>query len=338
MGKTIVNISRFSIMAVLPLFVVSTVFADLSEESFDSSNCITISDGSMKEVSIPLPSGWKNAFKNQKMSDEVHQRYEKMKFLVIDDIVANYYNPKKRTEYIEIVRLEKKKSVSVPYGEFKKLKGEAVQSVSDGSLKSDILNKHPDDKEMGKRFQIFSVHEQDDHSFQFTEVGLTLNNTSIVFAVGTVAVIWIHERMFSISVWTTASNKNKTMDKMTETRFFMSHWVEAILQENGCEANDITEKTDTTAETETIVTTDTEPSNDEKIARQDIDESIASDDADDEAEPSKPSVVSFLEKLKSKALSITKREKQEDDTSLENDDKPSKWHQRFLAKWRQRFF
>ena len=327
--------SKLSMMVVLPFMVASAVFADLSEVTFDSSNCIELSAGSMKKVSIPLPTGWKDASKNQKMANKAQDRTLKIKTYSEEEILANYYNPKKNTEFVEIIQHEQNKGLSVPYDEFKEYIDKIKRDIEDGSLKSRTLENNADsDKSGGRRFQIFPPHEKDDHSFQFSVVSLSLNDAQIVFLVSSTAVVWIHERMFIITVWTTASNKNKTMDKMTDTRFCLSHWVEAILQENGCEANDMPDATDTTAEateeTKTIVTTDTEPSNDEKNARQNIDESIASDDADDETEPSKPSVVSFLGNLKSKALSITKREKQEDDTSLENDGKPSKFRKTFL--------
>ena len=329
------NIIKLYMMTLLPLIMISTVFADLSEVTFDSSNCITLSGGSMKKVSIPLPTGWKDASKNKKMTNKAQERYLKIKTFTENDILATYYNPKKNTEFVEIIQYDQEKGVSVPYAEFTRFTDGIKTDIENGSLKSRTLGNNANAiNDAGKRFQIFPPHEKDDHSFQFSVVSLSLNDAQIVFLVASTAVVWIHERMFLINVWTTANSKSKTMDKMTDTRFFLSHWMDAILQENGCEAHDMTEtpeiSTEMTEETKTIVTTDTEPSNDEKNARQDIDESIASDDADDEARPSKPSNVSFLGKMKSKAPSITKRDKQDDDKLFEDDDKPSKRRQYFL--------
>ena len=332
------RIFQIFMLVVLTFVIASIAVADLSEVTFDSSNCIELSDGSMQKVSIPLPDGWKNTFNNQKMSDEAHQRYQKMKDLIVDDFLANYYNPKKRTEYIEIIRLEKMRGVSVPYEEFKKLKDEAAQSIDDGSLKSKLLDKHPNDKDMGKRFQIFKPHEIDDHSFQVTEVGLTVHNKSIVFFIGTLAVMWMHERMFAVSVWTEASNQSKTMDKMTETRYFISHWVDAILEANGCDANDMDEATagtGTTDSSDTVDTSDRAEATEENISKDVIDENEEKSvkesnevtDTKDETVRPKSKIVSFIGKIKRKIKLIINNEDKDyeasNETSTEDDDETS---------------
>ncbi len=86
-------ISKLPILTILTFIITSTIFADLLDVSFDSSNCVILSEGNMQKVSIPLPADWRDGFKNQKMADELRKSVKG--FYPFENIIAYYYNPKK---------------------------------------------------------------------------------------------------------------------------------------------------------------------------------------------------------------------------------------------------
>ena len=69
-------ISKLPILTILTFIITSTIFADLLDVSFDSSNCVILSEGSRQKVSIPLPAGWKDSLKNQKMAEDIRKSIE----------------------------------------------------------------------------------------------------------------------------------------------------------------------------------------------------------------------------------------------------------------------
>lgn len=271
-------ISKFFTLPVLTFIIATTAFADLSEATFDSSNCVTLSNGHMRKVSIPLPDKWKDGLKSSKISKDLREQVKDR--FPFEDILAYYINPKRKTDYVAVMKLDDK---AVSYNAFKNTQENYDKALKDGSAKAEYIMKMPGnhDKDFDKRFQFFPFHETNDHSFQFTLVGLTLEDLKIVYSISSHAIIWMHDRAFKVEVRTIATNQSNTMDKMTETRFFMSHWVETILHENGCDAHDMSNSNMVQHENETIDENVSQDEHDDN-GKEKASESNASNNAEDE--------------------------------------------------------
>jgi hypothetical protein len=266
-----------------------------------------------------MPDGWKDGLKNTKISNELREQVKDR--FPFDDILAYYYNPKRKTDYVAVMKLDDN---AVSYNTFKSNQEKYDKALKDGSAKTDFIKQMPGnhDKDFDKRFQFFPLHETDDHSFQFTLVGLTLEDLKIVYSISSHAVIWIHDRIFKVEVRTIAANQSNTMDKMQDTRFFLSHWVEAILSENDCEAHDMS---DTNTVQNQISTIDENSSQYEYDAKESVkaSESNASNNVEKETMFSKSKVVASLGKLKTKLKSVPGKDQQKDKTSSEDDNETS---------------
>ena len=318
-------VTKYFLLTTVSFIFASSLIADLSNVTFDSSSCVTLSGGGMQEVSVPLPSGWKDGFKNQKMANDIRESVKG--FYPVESILAFYYNPKRNTEYVE-VRIYDDKPISYEY--YKLLRDKYNKARVDGSAKVEYIKMLPGtpDKDVDKRFQLFPSHENDKHSFHYTAVSLDLDKMNIVFSVVSSAFIWIHDRAFIITARTTAINKSKTMDKMTETRYFISNWVDIILKENGCEANDMSNENETNDIVETIDTNNMSNTNDEAPSQSTDDEnkekdsskSIILNESDNEPSSSKSKIATFIKNMKARAQSIIKRDDQEDELSTTHDD------------------
>ena len=308
----------------MPFVIASTAFADLSDVSFDSSNCVVLSEGSMSKVSIPLPAGWKDGLKNPQKLNDLRKRVKDQDSF--DDILSYHYNPGKNTEYVKVMKLGHKDKVAISHKDFKVMQEQCEKDLKDGSAKNYIVKCLPDaDKDFEKRFQIFPPHEKNDHSIQFTSVSLDLDKLNIVFSVVSSAIIWVHDRAFIISARTIAPNKAKTMDKMTETRYFISNWVDVILKENGCEAHDVSITDDVSAAQQDTNT---------------MDESKDSNEPEDESSSFKSKIESIIKSWKIKAKSLVKHNDQrdepssihddEDDIAIEDSRRPSIWRKAII--------
>ena len=325
---------KYQIIIALTFIIVSPIFGDLSDVTFDSSNCLTLSGGGMRKVSIPLPADWKDGLKNQKMADELRKSVKG--FYPVENILAYYYNPKKNTEYVEVRKYD---DASISYEKYKLICDVYNKALKDGSAKAEHIKMLPGspDKDIDKRFQLFPSHEKDDHSFHYTALSLDLDKLNIVFSVVSSAFIWIHDQAFIISARTTTVNKSKTMDKMTEARYFISNWVDVILKENGCEANDMSNASDAfdTSDSNNMRNTDDEtPAQNMDDENNDSKESIPSNKSDDEILSSKSKIVSVIKNMKAKAKSMIIHDDREDepssihdenDTSIDHHARPSIW-------------
>ena len=232
---------KLLLFATLPFLAFTYLFADQDIATFDVSKCIVISDGPMPRLSIPTPSGWKNAYDDPDMAEEV--RKQDIASSPANITLAHFFNPDEIGHEATIQVIKNMQNIPVTEELFKVMRDSIAEEFGNGTIDiqkfKDIANIPPELLETVKTMKLFPIHVNNDLCLQVSLLFRTTIDGEDTLGVSTMAFINMHKRVFTLTNKKILTKDKAATDKEIEnTRAFIRQWIEIIKNNNEITASD----------------------------------------------------------------------------------------------------